>query len=588
MLIRVLLSAAILVFFCGCSQVPTDASDNLPTFRSFFTGEQTYQAFYDRAGNVPTSTERLIGGIVPHHLLVGTSFARFYQTFASTQPSVVAVIGPNHFYAGRGPILTTSGRYQTPYGDLPINESIVHELVETGLALDDPQPFMREHSMSAEATFIRRTWPDALLVPIILKQSVTPRDAERLGDTLSRILPEDAVVLASVDFSHDLPERVADFHDQMSISALRSFDVQRVARLEVDSPASLIAVQSFLLRRGALRPLFQEHTNSASATGHPELQQTTSHVFMGFGAGAMVPEPALTSLFMGDVIFGRGVQARFAQEKTHMLDALAGMEDRFLFGSDVSMINLEGPITLAAPSSRGSVTFAFSPHVALPLVKRLRPTLAHVANNHFFDAGEQGMRDTLTVLDNLHIAPVGSTASPCAEQTAGGMRVAVCGFDDTNERLDQEQALKMLRSQTADRVVVSIHWGKEGRTTPTAHQRSLAQLFIDAGADAIIGHHPHVWQSIEVERGVPIIYSLGNLLFDQPDPRASSGVAAGVVFRSRDTLLYLFPLHTTSASPRHMDAHAAQEFFHSLRASLSSFEDPFIPGKYAIPRDAAS
>ncbi|MEI8229931.1 MAG: AmmeMemoRadiSam system protein B [Candidatus Peregrinibacteria bacterium] len=581
-----------LILICsGCaSKAPAPAAnpetDFRPVYQSFFTGKSTYDHFYENAGNSDPLTERIAGGIVSHHLLVGNAFARFYQALRTQTPSTVVIIGPNHFEQGKGAILTADGRYDTPYGSVPIDGALVQSLVASRLVSLDREPFIREHSISAEVAFIARTWPKATIVPIILKMNVTQEESEKLGSLLSTILPQDALVLASVDFSHYQPEIVADFHDQTSLAAIRSFDLPRVMKLEIDSPASIATLLTYHRERGAQKILYSEHTNSASFTGHPEIPETTSHFFLAFGQGPAVHPMSISTLFMGDAIFGRGIEGRFRTEKTHLLDALAGNEDRFLQGNDLSILNLEGPITTAPAAKNALVHFAFKESIALPLLKRLHVTAVFTANNHWMDSGETGTHETLSALQTLHIAAIGNP-SPCIEKTIDRATIGLCAFDDTNDRLDEDSALKTVQSERAavDRLIVSLHWGKEGESQPTERQRRMAHTFIDAGADAIIGHHPHVVQPLEIYHGAPILYSLGNLLFDQEDPALSSGLAAGLVFHENETVLYLYPLHTTSGIPQMFNADERKEFFARYLKSSGDFKTDSLEGKLLSPRN---
>lgn len=288
---------------------------------------------------------------------------------------------------------------------------------------------------------------------------------------------------------------------------------------------------------------------------------------------------------MGDAIFGRGVEKIFMNKRTKLLDALAGEEDRFFRGSDMSILNLEGPITEEESTAKAPITFAFDPHVALPLLKRFGVTAVNRANNHLADAGTRGADDTTDALSTLKIASIGYP-EPCIEKIIDDQTVAICGFDDTNERMDETEAIAITieKQRTVDRLIISLHWGVEGRTQPTDRQRRIAHAFIDAGADAIIGHHPHVVEPMEIYKNTPILYSLGNVLFDQADPSLSSGLALGLVFKDAATLVYLYPLHTTQGVPRLFNFSERTVFFEKYLEKLSEYKDISLDGKMIIPR----
>jgi poly-gamma-glutamate synthesis protein (capsule biosynthesis protein) len=103
--------------------------------------------------------------------------------------------------------------------------------------------------------------------------------------------------------------------------------------------------------------------------------------------------------------------------------------------------------------------------------------------------------------------------------------------------------------EVADSVIVSLHWGEEHRRFPREKDRAIARSLIDAGADAILGHHPHILQGAEFYRGAPILYSLGNFIFDMVSPKTYESAAAMLRFeRGARTTLRLLPLRIDAAT----------------------------------------
>jgi poly-gamma-glutamate synthesis protein (capsule biosynthesis protein) len=98
--------------------------------------------------------------------------------------------------------------------------------------------------------------------------------------------------------------------------------------------------------------------------------------------------------------------------------------------------------------------------------------------------------------------------------------------------LNEDEAVADIRKarETADFVLVSLHWGEEHRGLPRDSDRVRARSLLDAGADAVIGHHPHVLQGAEFYKGKPIVYSLGNFVFDMISSRTYESAAAVFVF----------------------------------------------------------
>jgi len=207
-----------------------------------------------------------------------------------------------------------------------------------------------------------------------------------------------------------------------------------------------------------------------------------------------------------------------------------------LSSADISAINLESPFTLGAKSylvPTGSFSFNADPQTLAGL-SAAGIDLVTLANNHFANQGQKGMRDTFSLLAGAGIGYVGAGNNDQeAHQEVviekNGIKFAFLGYGYPNDysvatadragiaTMSLPPAIadvKRIREQ-ADVVVVMIHDGVEYTNIPTSHQKEFARAMIDSGADLIIGHHPHWVQQIEVYKGKPIVYSLGNLVFDQ-------------------------------------------------------------------------
>lgn len=164
-----------------------------------------------------------------------------------------------------------------------------------------------------------------------------------------------------------------------------------------------------------------------------------------------------------------------------------------------------------------------------------------VANNHVYDAGSAAFRKMLEGLQrNGQPIYFGTRKRPHASLSVGGRRVAVIGCMETSRvrgpllfrEEDVAGHVKHIRSEF-DLVVVTPHWGKEAEYAfhPSPGQRRLARSWIDAGADAVLGHHSHTIQGCEVYQGKPIYYSLGNLLFDHEEGRRFPQTRLGLIVR---------------------------------------------------------
>jgi len=255
---------------------------------------------------------------------------------------------------------------------------------------------------------------------------------------------------------------------------------------------------------------------------------------------APAPAPAVRLRAAGDLAFSWQVGEAVATTDFDPFAALKGA----LGDADISFANLETVLS-KAPAPRGVVERPGVPLIrgaarAADLAAKAGIDVVSVANNHAFDFGAAGLKDTLAEVARVGVVAIG--AGPSADVAARphivsvrGLRVGMLALAEKSNHpangkaalhklTAAEAAIRALRSQV-DVVVVSVHWGVQYQLKPTKKQIALAHAMIDAGADAIIGHHPHVLQTIEAYQGKPIFYSLGNFVFGtQPMPRRLSAI----------------------------------------------------------------
>lgn len=179
---------------------------------------------------------------------------------------------------------------------------------------------------------------------------------------------------------------------------------------------------------------------------------------------------------------------------------------------DLTMVNLEG--TLTTRGERQDKTFAFrgAPEYVSILTAGSVEAVT-LANNHSLDYGEISLQDTKDALDQVGVWWVENTNTLVKE--VDGVKIGMIGLYDLNySAMDVlPKAMEQVKSQGAELIVVQAHWGIEGQSVPTARQKEVAYAAIDAGADLVIGHHPHVLQGLEEYKGKMIVYSLGNFCF---------------------------------------------------------------------------
>ena len=251
---------------------------------------------------------------------------------------------------------------------------------------------------------------------------------------------------------------------------------------------------------GQRQPKIVENKPTVDTTATP-LPTLTPEIFLGL---------------VGDLGLGRHITST-ARTKNNFGWSFVGMSE-WLSKNDLNLANLESPITNPCPEGKtGTFTFCGD--------KRFVPVLSeyqwffNLANNHIFNYGETGYQNTLDELATWAVV-VNShrQTEEFAVREINGVQLGFLGFDlITYPRYKHETILEKISKydEQVDWLVVSIHWGNEYLPKSEAWRVELGHQMVEAGADIIHGHHPHVWQEEEVYRGRPIFYSLGNFVFDQ-------------------------------------------------------------------------
>ena len=262
---------------------------------------------------------------------------------------------------------------------------------------------------------------------------------------------------------------------------------------------------------------------------------------------------SVTLSFAGDVHFSELVLQNYDKN-----GILAIVDDEMLSHmqkSDLFMLNHEFVFSNRGEAMEDKEYTLKNDPKYVNILQELGTDVVGIANNHILDFGQEAFLDTLDTLDGANIPYAGggrnlSEASAPVVQTINGQTFAIFAatrvspsanwyagknhpgilqtYDATTLNKEIEDA-----NGKYDHVIVFVHWGVERVEIPEDYQRSLAKGYIDAGADLIIGAHPHVLQGFEYYKGVPICYSLGNYLFGN---RTGETLLLNATFDSDDEL----------------------------------------------------
>ncbi|MBK9069884.1 MAG: CapA family protein [Myxococcales bacterium] len=267
----------------------------------------------------------------------------------------------------------------------------------------------------------------------------------------------------------------------------------------------------------------------------------------------------ISMVFVGDVMFGRYKGNGFAAIPADTYDVFAEVAPAL--ASDFTMANLETPVMWDPPRKTpydAHLRFVTTP-ARVAAVKRAGIDHVSLANNHYWDMKLPGVEQSPLVLQAAGITPHGAAVAAgelfvVKSVDVKGWRVGVLAAATLRNYkqpakepalpwangAEIEAALVPVIAAAApnyDVLIVALHWGAEYQATPATWQVRAAHAFIDAGADAVIGHHPHVLQGMELYKGRVIAYSLGNFVFDNVRHPLQQSAILRLQFRHREACL---------------------------------------------------
>ncbi len=274
-------------------------------------------------------------------------------------------------------------------------------------------------------------------------------------------------------------------------------------------------------------------------------------------------EPPPSVIVVGDIMLGGRAKKAVAEfGPDYPFDGMLPLLRR----APIVLGNLEGPFAEKARMQQRNFSYRVDVSLASSL-SRAGINVVTLANNHLMDCGRSGVLETLDALSNANLFALGAgtnerTAHEPVILPSGGMRIGLLGYywnrrtaataDRPGSAMDPREALEAdIRSlrKNVDRIVVTFHWGVPYEREPSLEDRAKARFAVDCGADAVVGHHPHVVQPFEIYRGCPIFYSVGNFAFGSGNSRAE-GLLVGLGFEDYKTVANIYPLYVKNRDPR--------------------------------------
>jgi poly-gamma-glutamate synthesis protein (capsule biosynthesis protein) len=252
--------------------------------------------------------------------------------------------------------------------------------------------------------------------------------------------------------------------------------------------------------------------------------------------------------------------------------------------AEVQLVNLETALTDYYYPKKKAFPIQANPNMVTRLNDIGHRVIANLANNHTLDCGQVGLQDTVRNLERLNICHVGVVVNslpqdPTFIELSSG-KLGIIGYTIGNQiingigvaTIDEVQIIQdihRVKKMGADWILVNLHWGVEYTAFPSPSQQRLAREIIDAGADIILGSHPHMIQGIEHYKQGIVFYSLGNLNFytpfDEGYPKTKWGMIVLINFGNIGISYEIVPTWTNSNyQPELMPDSKVSDFKHYL------------------------
>ncbi len=486
---------------------------------------------------------------VPHHLLAVDLIARGFWAASAGHYTRIILISPDHFHKVSKAFGTTREDLKSVFGTVASDAAGVDAVAAQSALVEVLPTVDHEHGLMVEAPFIKHFFPDAKVIPLLGSINANEADWRAMTEALKPLVDDHTLVVQSTDYSHyrTLPEAIA--RDQETLSLIAAGDPGAVDPLlqpaHMDSKAAQYIQMALQREVFHSSPVVLANANSvAYGTGEGS---TTSYVVTAF-----VRDPATGTafdyadqtrlMFGGDVLLGRYLlpALRNPQSWTKIRDTVLAVTRKAPLIVNLEGVLLDGPVTGVDFNTHVMVT-----DDAAPVLAALNVTAASLANNHANDLGATGRAESAKLLNGLGVTPMehGTVTD------FGAFRLLALNFVSgkfVGEALADPDALDWVCSlKAAPPLIAFVHWGTEYVTAASAKERGIAERLTRCGVTLIVGAHSHqASPAIEPLSGgsAQMVYSLGNLLFDQSSPRGSGALLEMRVFKQGTVAARLIPV----------------------------------------------
>lgn len=500
---------------------------------------------------------KAVSFISPHHLVAEKLIENIFQKTSEVNKDAeikrVILLSPNHENIGRGWGIVADKNWNTKNGIIENDpEAVKIILARKDLFALDNNAFSLEHGILDLLPFVKKYFPEARVVPIMLQGGLPSEKAAEIAELLAKNFGAETIVALSADFSHYIGKTASTLHDEKSIEAMENFDYAKIQKLDVDCRGGLEMVERFSEKLGFGKFNLLENSNSSEIYGQDFGEKNTSYVTGYFSQGEKTKSIRSTSiLFLGDLMLDRDMRTLIAKRG---IGWPTEKIERLFWSQDLNVANLEGPITANPSVSFGSsedekrhFVFTFDSNGAKAFLQKNNINAVSIGNNHILNFKTEGLNETKNA---LALDKVDYFGDPLDKnnyflKNIDGRKIGIVNYNQFSG-IDVETVTSLVKElkSKSDFVMVYAHWGREYQLKEDESQREKAHQFIDAGADLIVGSHPHVAQPMEIYKNKAIFYSLGNFIFDQYfSEDVKTRLALGAVLNGEKINFYLVPLY---------------------------------------------
>jgi len=261
--------------------------------------------------SIDSLTSPIHAAILPHHTLIAEKIGEFWVEIAASnpEPSMIVLVGPAHENQGSAEVVATDGAWETPFGVVASETAFVADLLASRTVVLDQNAFANEHSVGVHMPYLAKLFPETPVAAVIAKSSAGEAEAQAFVTALLNTLPEQSLMVMSVDFSHYLPSHEMDDMDARTLELISRRDYRAMDGLQPSHADSPFALESYFML-GDRRDWHQElvwHENSARVTKNFSADGTSYIVYFAHPQPPSLDPQPLTLTAAGDIMLGRGV-----------------------------------------------------------------------------------------------------------------------------------------------------------------------------------------------------------------------------------------------------------------------------------------